>query len=301
MLKKWRKSVVNVKKCSKCKAEKNLDEFYRSSKSKDGRKSSCKSCVKKQYKKKCVICDVDFYTAHKNAKVCSAKCAAIYNSGEKHHSRKNKQRPSRVEFNCYYCGKKHTQCRSLYEKSKTHYCSKECAYKGISRFYTGENRYNYSKKTCTCMFCGEEFLRKKHHAERRNGNNFCSKTCFSKWCSQNLIKDARYNFNPEKTIEERIACRDTQNDILFRKGVFERDNYTCVVTKQIGGDLVAHHLDGYDWCLDKRYDVSNGVTLSKQIHTEFHKKYGFGKNTKEQFDEFCKSYENNYGNTEVTS
>ena len=84
---------MNVKKCSKCKVEKNLDEFYRSSKSKDGRKSSCKSCVKKQYKKKCVICDVDFYTAHKNAKVCSAKCAAIYNSGEKHHSQKKQTTP----------------------------------------------------------------------------------------------------------------------------------------------------------------------------------------------------------------
>ena len=49
-------------------------------------------------------------------------------------------------------------------------------------------------------------------------------------------------------------------------------------------------------------DLSNifGDEL-KQRENDLHKKYGFGKNTKEQFDEFCKSYENNYGNTEVTS
>ena len=117
----------------------------------------------------------------------------------------------------------------------------------------------------------------------------------------NKLQAKHIPVNPEKTLEERIAGRDTQSDILFRKGVFERDNYTCIITKQVGGDLVAHHLDGYDWCIDKRYDVSNGVTLSKQIHAQFHKKYGFGKNTKKQFDEFCKSYKNNYGNTEVTS
>ena len=32
--------------CSKCKIEKNFCEFYYQSKSKDGKKSSCKECTK---------------------------------------------------------------------------------------------------------------------------------------------------------------------------------------------------------------------------------------------------------------
>ncbi|WNM55253.1 hypothetical protein CoNPh26_CDS0166 [Staphylococcus phage S-CoN_Ph26] len=54
------------------------------------------------------------------------------------------------------------------------------------------------------------------------------------------------------------------------------------------GYLHAHHLDGYHWCKDKRYDLNNGVTLCKDHHFNFHKQYGYKNNTKEQFEEYLK-------------
>lgn len=53
-----------------------------------------------------------------------------------------------------------------------------------------------------------------------------------------------------------------------------------------GGDLQAHHLDGYHWCVDRRYEINNGVTLCKECHYLFHNKYGNKNNTIEQFNEF---------------
>lgn len=81
--------------------------------------------------------------------------------------------------------------------------------------------------------------------------------------------------------------RNSSEYIKWREDVLERDNNTCVccgASKRVV--LNVHHLDGYNWCLDKRVEADNGVTLCENCHKEFHKKYGKGNNTKEQFEEF---------------
>lgn len=69
--------------------------------------------------------------------------------------------------------------------------------------------------------------------------------------------------------------------------VKKRDNKKCVIC---GNDkkLNAHHLNGYNWDIENRDNVNNGVTLCEICHHEFHKIYGGGGNTKEQFEEFEK-------------
>ena len=101
------------------------------------------------------------------------------------------------------------------------------------------------------------------------------------------------NYNPEKTDDERESGRIIPGYKEWVRDVYERDGYTCQCCgDNRGHNLNAHHLDGYNWCKEKRLDVSNGVTLCDDCHTEFHENYGFGDNTKEQFAEFQKTRTN---------
>lgn len=99
------------------------------------------------------------------------------------------------------------------------------------------------------------------------------------------------SWNPSKTRLQRQKDRKLHENTEWRTKVFKRDNYTCKLTGE-KGKLVAHHLDGYDWCIEKRFDISNGITLREDIHKLFHKLYGYGGNTREQFEEFKQRYLN---------
>ena len=95
-----------------------------------------------------------------------------------------------------------------------------------------------------------------------------------------------YNHNLKD--EDRVF-RKSDEQYTFAKNVFIRDNFTCKVCCKIGGDLEAHHLNGYHWYIIGRNDVSNGVTLCKQCHKDFHSKYSLKLNTKEQFIQYMES------------
>lgn len=101
--------------------------------------------------------------------------------------------------------------------------------------------------------------------------------------------DKHPGWNPELTEKDRAANRTRQKDkpvIDWRINVFKRDKHTCQICHHKGNKIVAHHLDGWNWCKDKRFEVENGVTLCKVCHINFHKKYGYGNNTKEQYEDF---------------
>lgn len=99
------------------------------------------------------------------------------------------------------------------------------------------------------------------------------------------------NYNHNLTDDERQIKRKYYEYEQWRLTVYKRDNYTCQrCGDKRGGNLVAHHLDGHDWCIEKRIDIGNGLTLCENCHIEFHKKYKFGGNTKAQFDEWLLKY-----------
>ena len=72
---------------------------------------------------------------------------------------------------------------------------------------------------------------------------------------------------------------------IFVKKVLSRDNYECQCCHS-SSNLEVHHLDGYNWCKEKRTDETNGITLCTNCHANFHSKYGRGDNTKKQFEEW---------------
>ena len=99
--------------------------------------------------------------------------------------------------------------------------------------------------------------------------------------------------NPNLTEEERLKNRYRMSDGDFRTWanlIKDRDNYTCQICgKSPSGNLNAHHLNGWNAFPEQRFDLNNGVTLCTDCHKEFHSQYGYGDNTREQFDEYAAS------------
>ena len=73
---------------------------------------------------------------------------------------------------------------------------------------------------------------------------------------------------------------------LWRESVFARDNWTCQKYGIKGGKLNPHHIKNFAQYPELRFAIDNGITLSVKAHREFHKKYGYKNNTKEQLEEF---------------
>lgn len=108
--------------------------------------------------------------------------------------------------------------------------------------------------------------------------------CYGKF---RMIGDKNPKWNLNKTDEERKVERKYPEYTAFVRRVLVRDNYTCQCCgKKSSEDLEVHHLDGYDWCVEKRIDDTNGITLCEDCHSNFHCHYGWGGNTKKQFEEW---------------
>lgn len=73
----------------------------------------------------------------------------------------------------------------------------------------------------------------------------------------------------------------------WKREVHKRDGYKCVLcSTKTSRVLRAHHLNGWKWDVENRYNVDNGITLCYEHHENFHKIYGQSNNTKEQFDQY---------------
>lgn len=85
---------------------------------------------------------------------------------------------------------------------------------------------------------------------------------------------------------ENLKIRTSLEYKLWRKSVFERDNFTCQKTRIKGGKLHPHHINNFADFPELRTSIENGITLSEKVHREFHQLYGKKNNTKEQLLEF---------------
>ena len=97
--------------------------------------------------------------------------------------------------------------------------------------------------------------------------------------------EQHHNYNP---LSDRYSRRDSVEYKTFAKQVFQRDNYKCVICGS-AKKLNAHHLNGWHWYPQGRFDPNNAVTLcgdQNGCHMTFHKMYGKKLNTKIQFDQF---------------
>lgn len=72
----------------------------------------------------------------------------------------------------------------------------------------------------------------------------------------------------------------------WRKGIFERDNFTCQHCQKKGGKLRAHHVLNFSSHTKLQLDVGNGITLCKNCHNLFHSLFGNKNNNLGQLEWF---------------
>lgn len=112
----------------------------------------------------------------------------------------------------------------------------------------------------------------------------CKKCCYSKYSGEK-----HPNYNPNLTDKERTYRRSKFDSFEYkkwRKEVYERDGYLCQKCHQKDMRLNSHHIKNYINNKDLRFIVSNGITLCKKCHIEFHHIYGNKNNNQQQLDEF---------------
>ena len=142
------------------------------------------------------------------------------------------------------------------------------------------------KVEANCDCCGKllsmqysTYLQTNH-----NGKTYC------KPCGNRIFNSGENNkrWNPNLTDEERKFRRKYPEYLEFVKRVLARDNYTCQCCGKTNKEteFEVHHLDGYEWCKEKRLDDTNGITLCLDCHSNFHAYYGYGGNTKEQYEQW---------------
>lgn len=173
--------------------------------------------------------------------------------------------------------------------------------KGKKPWSTGTH---YSSTERECIICKEKFW-KNNFAVKNGEGKYCSKKCYgySKKgvLPKHLVGIVRKNTGkgvPKPRGEECPNWRGGKTDEskrvrgqiehrLWRESVFARDNWTCQkCSKRDGKPLHPHHILNFSSHKELRFAIDNGITLHKECHTTFHKKFGYRNNTMEQIEEF---------------
>ena len=190
------------------------------------------------YKKNCKICG--FYYRGYGEFYCSRKC--MLNDLE----RKEKQRIKSLG-NTNKKGKRFVEYKSIS-------CPNCCAILEVS---INSNRKFCSSK-CAKFFLAPTICFKNGHKDFTNGKTTGK--------NHHLWKGGITPIN--KIIRKSIEYK------LWRKAVFERDNYTCQECKIRGSILNPHHIKPFSLYPELRFAIDNGQTLCVECHKKTDT-YGF--------------------------
>jgi len=149
--------------------------------------------------------------------------------------------------------------------------------------YSHQDKWRTSWWTCLCD-CGNSCVVSKTRLTNKTTQSCgCIKTEYAKSISGE--KNPNYNASLQTADREKGRLIFGYKEWLF--SVKKRDDFKCqVCLTPKSGTLVSHHLNSYDIYVEQRLSIDNGVCLCEACHLRFHKIYGYGKNTKEQFLEF---------------
>lgn len=147
------------------------------------------------------------------------------------------------------------------KRSNWKFCSNKC-----KTIFNNRLRKLPSKEKM-CEYCKKIFLgRTRAQLSKR----FCSKICSTIWCNKNIprnyIRGERSHFWQGGKTEASKKIKSSLGYKLWRKAVFERDNWTCMWCKEKGGNLTADHIKPFSLFPELRLAIDNGRTLCRDCH-----------------------------------
>lgn len=272
---------MGEKECKSCTNILSLQNFNKSSNTKDGYENKCKVCRRSErpvFKFNCVVCGVNYTTKKRTSnKCCSQRCVGALRTII-----------STEEVSCGTC-----ESKFLVDKSKVtenNYCCKACFSESVSVRMSGENHHRYNTTFVECDYC-KALVPKSKVQLTLTKLHFCNRDCFGKGIGKYRSGTLHHSYDHSKTDTERVRDRLYPGYKEWRSDVYKRDNYSCVVCgNNKSGNLIAHHLYSHHAHKELRLSVNNGVTVCRECHLSFHNQYGFKNNSEMQFILFLNDY-----------
>lgn len=224
-------SLFDGKRCTKCGRWSPLSSFGRNPRRKDGLHSQCKSCNSgKGEIHPCQVCGKDFVASTRRTKMCSPEC-------------RNQVKPrgaAKLTFSCI-CEK----CSVAFAfHRKRNYCIDCCPVGRVIR---------------VCTWCSETF-----HSQY--GETFyCSRRCYGKAQAERQKGDKSHLWKGGRCSAVKIF-RESNEYREWRTAVYTRDNFTCQMCHERGGNLTGHHIKLFSTHPELALVVGNGITLCWPCH-----------------------------------
>lgn len=184
----------------------------------------------------CFTCGKSFLrypSAVRERNFCCTKCFGAHWGKTTGIKAKNRSENRRVECTCQTCGKHFTIIQSWQKNGGGTFCSRACM-NAHKRTVTGENHPLYTKVTCTCEWCGAEYLSKKSLANR---TRFCSRQCMGAYTIKHQAKSAT---GIESAVASMLKEIGAKYDPQKQMGRFLCDFY-------VGSANLVIECDGFYW------------------------------------------------------
>lgn|SRR3990167_8385483 len=152
-------------------------------------------------------------------------------------------------------------CKKSFKENNTQrkYCTQSCYWKAKA----GSTRQFKRKKELICLECKMHFMRYFSDLQRNNSGKYCSRKCLGKANGRRLSGKGHWNW--KGGISPRVLNTIPYKE--WRKKVFERDNYVCIMCGYNGGRIIqADHIKSWKNFPELRFDVKNGRTLCIECH-----------------------------------
>ncbi len=148
--------------------------------------------------------------------------------------------------------------------------------KAVKRLYSDSEFAAKQKRGSQIRSANPDYVQKlKDNAER--GDIHAQKVS----CGKQGIELSDFNgFITGLDALERQRCKET-----VAKECLQKANYRCDICC-VDQDFHAHHMNGWHWAIDERFDLNNLVCLCHGCHSHFHTVYGNKNNTREQYEAF---------------